>query len=88
MEPQKTKRKVVIKIKQYFFNRGGLRLARKNKRMSLTEAAAKLGISASTLSRWEDGETPITVENLFYILGVYGASLSDVFVVKDNMEDY
>ena len=46
--------------------------ARAVRNLTQVDAAAKLGIAPSTLSKWESGETEPTASQLFTMSTVYG----------------
>lgn len=49
-----------------------LRAWRKFRKLPLTEVAAALGVSHSTVSRWETGAVPLTTADLENLAAVYG----------------
>ena len=51
--------------------------------ISRTELAEVFGISESVVFNWENGKTPITVEDLLYYCQICGAELSDVLVFTE-----
>lgn len=52
-----------------------LREARKQRGISQTEAAERLGVARQTISRWECGECDPTLENLRGLADVYGMTV-------------
>lgn len=59
-----------------------LRQARRNHRLTLQEVADYLGISESTMWKYENGKLPLTTERLFKILSLYKCSVTDVVEVS------
>jgi transcriptional regulator with XRE-family HTH domain len=57
---------------------GRLRAARREKHLTLAEAAAATGISVSTLSRLENGGRRATLELLVPLADLYGVSLDEL----------
>jgi len=57
-----------------------LRQARRNRRLTLQKVADYLGISESTMWRYENGKIPIMADRLFQLLQLYGCSVTDVVV--------
>ena len=57
-----------------------LRQARRNRRLTLKQVANFIGMSESTLWRYENGKIPITTDRLFQLLNLYGCSITDVIV--------
>lgn len=57
-----------------------LRQARRNRRLTLQQVADHLGITESTLWRYENGKLSLTTERLFQLLRLYGCSITDVVV--------
>jgi transcriptional regulator with XRE-family HTH domain len=55
---------------------GDLKRARKQLGLSMVEAARKLGLSQSQLSRIESGKSGITSQRLAELAGLYGISVS------------
>lgn len=52
-----------------------LREARKQRGISQTEVAERLGVARQTVSRWECGESDPTLENLRGLADVYGMTV-------------
>lgn len=65
-------------------NLSWLRKARRDKHMTLMQAARSIGKDRSTIWRYESGEIPLTVDTLLRLLDVYGVSLSEVIEKKDG----
>ena len=59
-------------------NMSWLRQARRNRRLTLAEAAKSIGKDRTTMWRYENSETPMTVDTLLYLLELYGVSVVDV----------
>ena len=64
-------------------NLNWLRQARKEKRFTMKMAADILGKDRSTMWRYENGQTPLMVDDLFTLLNAYGKSIRDVVMVKE-----
>src|SRR5271154_5783551 len=60
-----------------------LRRKRKEAGLTLAEAAERVGISASQLSRMERAEQPITVLELMTFATLYRCSVTDYFLTDD-----
>ncbi|MBR4383594.1 MAG: helix-turn-helix transcriptional regulator, partial [Selenomonadaceae bacterium] len=54
-----------------------LRQARRNRRLTLKQVADSVGISDSTMWKYENGQLPLTVERLLQILNLYRCSIAD-----------
>lgn len=61
------------------FDFGRLREMRKRNLMSQQEAAERMHCTASCISRWELGKTPITADDLAALIEVYN---------DENWQDY
>ena len=57
-----------------------LRQARRKRRLTLQQVANFIGISESTLWRYENAKLPLTTDRLFQLLKLYGCSVTDVVV--------
>lgn len=57
-----------------------LRQARRKRRLTLRKAADAVGISNSTMWKYENGQLSLTVERLFKLLNLYRCSIVDVIV--------
>lgn len=57
-----------------------LRQARRNRRLTLHQVADAVGISNSTMWKYENGQLPLNVDRLFQILNLYRCSIVDVIV--------
>ena len=57
-----------------------LRQARRNRHLTLQQAADHLGITEATLWRYENAKLPLTTDRLFQLLQLYGCSVTDVVV--------
>jgi len=65
-------------------NLSWLRKARRDRHLTLMQAARSIGKDRSTMWRYESGEIPLTVDTLLCLLDVYGVSLSDVIEKEDG----
>ena len=61
-----------------------LRQARRNRRLTLQQVANFIGISESTLWRYENGKIPLTIDRLFQLLRLYRCFITDVVVEVPN----
>ena len=68
-------------------NLSWLRQARRRRKMSLEEAASIVGKERSTMFRYENGQTPLTIGNLLKLLSAYGVSITEVIAVKEDDND-
>ena len=68
-------------------NLSWLRQARRRRKMSLEKAASIVGKNRSTMFRYENGQTPLTIDNLLKILNAYGVSITEVIAVKDDNDE-
>ena len=59
-------------------NLNWLRRARRHRRLSVARVAELVGKDRTTIWRYESGQTPMTVDVLFQLLNIYGASIVDV----------
>ncbi len=64
-------------------NLNWLHRARRQMHLSVDRVAEMVGKNKSTISRYENGITPMTVEMLFKLLAIYRLSVLDV-VTKDG----
>lgn len=60
-----------------FFSKN-LGYLRKQKKMSKTELAQKLGVNQSTISRWENEDMGITIDNAYDIAEFFNISIADL----------
>ncbi len=56
-----------------------LRALRKERHLTQTELARQIGIQQSDLSRMEQGEYRVSLDNLFKILAVFDVAINDFF---------
>ena len=56
-----------------------LRRLRKERHLTQTELARQIGIQQSDLSRMEQGEYRVSLDNLFKILAVFDVAINDFF---------
>ncbi len=57
-----------------------LRAARVNAELTLEEVSSKVGISTTTLSKWENYLTFPTARQLKILCGLYGQSMDSIFI--------
>lgn len=57
-----------------------LRQARRNQRFTLRQVANLLGISQSSMWKYENGKVDLSVERLFQLLHIYDCSITDILV--------
>lgn len=70
-------------------NLSWLRRARRNKHMTMGQAAKAIGKDRSTFWRYENGVVPMSVDTLFDLLAIYGVSILDVTQkVEETHEDF
>lgn len=55
-----------------------IREARLNAGLSLRKASKKVGVSVTTLMKWEEGTTSPSLENAKRLCEVYGISIKDL----------
>lgn len=60
-----------------FFSKN-LEFLRKQKKMSRTELAQKLRVNQSTISRWENEDMGITIDNAYDIADFFNVSIADL----------
>ena len=60
-----------------FFSKN-LEYLRKKKRMSRNELADKLNVNQSTISRWENGDMGVTVDNAYDVANFFDISIADL----------
>lgn len=65
-------------------NMNWLRRARRQKHLSIDRVAEMVGKDRTTVWRYENGVTPITVEMLFKLLEIYGLSILDVVIKEEG----
>ena len=53
-----------------------LKYLRENKGLSKSDLASKLNVSQSTISRWENNEMGITIDNAYDIASFFGISIA------------
>ena len=63
-------------------NLNWLRRARRDKHLTVDRVAEMVGRDRSTIWRYENGITPITVDMLFKLLDIYQLSIMDLLVKK------
>ncbi len=69
----------VHKIRQIQLVGPKIRQLRKERKLTQTELAARIGIQQSDLSRMEKGEYRVSLDTLFKILAVFDVSISEFF---------
>lgn len=62
------------------FDLSYLSYARRRAKISLDEAAAAIGCTASTLCNWEQGHTDIPASKLIPLMNLYGEPINNLFV--------
>lgn len=55
-----------------------LKYLRENKKLSKSILASKLNVSQSTISRWENNEMGITIDNAYDIASFFGISIAEL----------
>ncbi len=70
---------VVHKIRQIQLVGPKIRQLRKERKLTQTELACRIGIQQSDLSRMEKGEYRVSLDTLFKILAVFDVSISEFF---------
>ncbi len=77
----------VHKIRQIQLVGPKIRQLRKERKLTQTELASRIGIQQSDLSRMEKGEYRVSLDTLFKILAVFNVSISEFFddVNKDSL---
>ena len=69
----------VHKIRQVQLIGPKIRKMRKERKLTQTELAARIGIQQSDLSRMEKGEYRVSLDTLFRILAEFNVSISEFF---------
>ena len=69
----------VHKIRQIQLVGPKIRQLRKERKLTQTELASRIGIQQSDLSRMEKGEYRVSLDTLFKILAVFDVSISEFF---------
>lgn len=67
------------KIRQVQLVGQKIRRLRKQRNLTQTELASRIGIQQSDLSRMEKGEYRVSLDTLFRILGEFGMGISEFF---------
>ncbi|MDA8017525.1 MAG: helix-turn-helix domain-containing protein [Thermoanaerobaculia bacterium] len=77
----------VHKIRQVQLIGPKIRKIRKERKLTQTELASRIGIQQSDLSRMEKGEYRVSLDTLFKILAEFNVSISEFFddVAQENM---
>lgn len=57
-----------------------LRQARRNRRLTLKEAAERIDVAEATMWKYENQKLPLTVDRLLELLNLYHVSVVDVIV--------
>lgn len=60
-----------------------LRQARRKKHLNLTQAADLIGKNKTTLWRWENGKSQISMRNLFKLAHIYGVEVNTLLEVTE-----
>ena len=69
----------VHKIRQVQLVGPKIRQLRKERKLTQTELASRIGIQQSDLSRMEKGEYRVSLDTLFKILAIFNVSISEFF---------
>ncbi len=69
----------IHKIRQVQLVGPKIRQLRKERKLTQTELASRIGIQQSDLSRMEKGEYRVSLDTLFKILAVFNVSISEFF---------
>jgi transcriptional regulator with XRE-family HTH domain len=77
----------IHKIRQIQLIGPRIRKIRKERKLTQTELASRIGIQQSDLSRMEKGEYRVSLDTLFKILAEFDVSISEFFddVAKEDM---
>jgi transcriptional regulator with XRE-family HTH domain len=77
----------VHKIRQVQLVGPKIRQLRKERKLTQTDLASRIGIQQSDLSRMEKGEYRVSLDTLFKILGEFNVSISEFFgdVTKEDL---
>ena len=65
--------------RQGFFIGGKIRQFRKERRLTQSELAQRIGVQQSDLCRMENGEYKVSLDTLIKILGVFGMDIGEFF---------
>ena len=60
-----------------------LRQARRKKHLNLAQAAELVGKNKTTLWRWENGKSQISMKNLFKMAHIYGVDVNSLLEVTE-----
>lgn len=63
-----------------------LRQARRNQRFTLRQVANLLGISQSSMWKYENGKVDLSVDRLFQLLHIYDCSITNILVKSEPDE--
>lgn len=55
-----------------------LRQARRNRRLTLKEVANFIGVTESTMWKYENGNLPLTTQRLFQLINLYNCSIKEI----------
>jgi len=77
----------IHKIRQVQLVGPKIRQLRKERKLTQTDLASRIGIQQSDLSRMEKGEYRVSLDTLFKILGEFNVSISEFFgdVAKEDL---
>lgn len=70
--------------RQTLFVGDKIRSLRKERLLTQSELAQRIGVQQSDLCRMENGEYKVSLETLFKILGVFGMEIGDFFRDADH----
>lgn len=68
-----------VRRRQSIFVGGKIRSLRKERLLTQSELAQRIGVQQSDLCRMENGEYKVSLETLFKILGVFGMEIGEFF---------
>ncbi len=59
---------------------------RNNKNLNQEELASKLHVTRQAISRWENGETMPTIDNLLELTKIFEVSFEEILCINDKVE--
>ncbi len=68
-----------VRRRQGIFVGGKIRQLRKERRLTQSELAQRIGVQQSDLCRMENGEYKVSLDTLIKILGVFGMDIAEFF---------
>lgn len=73
----------------FVFNFGRLRMLRRKNKLTQDALGRMLGCTGSVVGRWENGETPITAEDLARISYILGEpNFQSYFYMRESENDF